>query len=216
MSAVTYEGSVRHRRFADVDHEFRYPLTMVYADATEVPGHGLRREDLLGDAQVPVGTAVRDLVDERTGVRPHGPVRILCVPRSLGVAFNPVRFYYAWHEDALHAVVAEVTNTPWGERHAYVLDPAGGRVAKELHVSPLMGMDQEYAFRLTEPKEQLVVHFENHQDGRRVFDATLRLSRTQRAPRRAQAATNLARIYRQSAQLKLKGAPYHPHPRTAR
>jgi len=216
MSAAGYEGWVRHRRFGDVDHEFSYPLSMVYVDATEVPAHGLRRDDLLGDPDVPVGTAVRDLVQERTGARPHGPVRVLCVPRSLGVAFNPVRFYYAWHADALHSVVAEVTNTPWGERHAYVLDPAGGRMAKELHVSPLQPMDQEYAFRLTEPGEQLVVHLENHQDGQRVFDATLRLKRTAIAPRRAQAVRNLARIYRQSARLKLKGAPYHPHPRTAR
>ncbi len=216
MSATTYEGWVRHRRFADVDHEFRYPLTMVYVDATEVPGHGLRRDDLLGDPSVPVDTAVCDLVEEDTGSRPHGPVRVLCVPRSLGVAFNPVRFYYAWHEDALHSVVAEVTNTPWGERHAYVLDPSGGRMAKKMHVSPLQPMDQEYAFRLTEPAEHLVVQLENHQDGRRVFDATLNLKRTERAPRRAQAVKNLARIYTQSARLKLKGAPYHPHPRTAR
>ena len=29
------------------------------------------------------------------------------------------------HGERVHAVVAEVTNTPWGERHAYVLDRAG-------------------------------------------------------------------------------------------
>jgi DUF1365 family protein len=145
-------------------------------------------------------------------VRPDGPVHLLEARRSLGVGFNPVRFHYAWHRGALHAVVAEVTSTPWGEKHSYVLDPSGGRVDKAMHVSPFMPMEQEYAWRLTEPGEQLVVHLENHAGGGKVFDATLRLTRTARAPRRAQSLKILARIYLQALRLKRKGAPYHARP----
>jgi len=193
---TVYDGWVRHRRYGDVEHEFRRPISMTY-------------EEVAGDEQ-------RDLVARETGVRPDGPVHRLHCPASLGVAFNPVRFYYCRHEGELHAVVAEVTNTPWGERHSYVLDPSGGRVAKAMHVSPFQPMEQEYAFRLTEPGEQVVVHRENLQDGDRAFDATLRMTRTARAPRRAQTVRGLAAIYGHALRLKLKGATYHPHPRTAR
>ena len=185
---TTYAGWVRHRRFAVAGHEFRYPIAMTY-------------EEISGDEQ-------RALVEEHTGVRPDGPVRRL----EAGRRFNPVRFYYAWHGGELHAVVAEVTNTPWGEMRSYVLDPAGGRVDKTLHVSPFMPMDQQYAWRVTEPGEQLVVHFENHQDGERVFDATLRLRRSNRRLPRLQTLRILARIYRQAIRLRLKGVRTHPHP----
>jgi uncharacterized protein len=96
-----------------------------------------------------------------------------------------------------------------------VLDPAGGRLDKALHVSPFMPMDQQYAWRVTEPGEQLVVHLENHAEEGKVFDATLRLHRTERAPRRAQTLRILISIYTQALRLKRKGATYHPHPRTA-
>jgi len=240
MNSALYEGWVRHRRYADVDHEFSYRVALAYLDCAELPGAldlrpiasstgpalvRLRRDDLLGDPAVPVEQAVRDLVDEQTGVRPDGPVRLLTALRSLGVGFNPVRFYYAWHAGALHSVVAEVTNTPWGESHAYVLDPAGGRMAKELHVSPFLPMDHEYAWKLTEPGDQLVVHLENLKDGVRAFDATLRLHRKpldRRSLMRVlvrhppQTLKILAGIYGQAVRLKLKGAPYYPHPRPAR
>lgn len=193
---MTYEGWVRHRRFGDVEHEFRQPISMAY-------------EEVDGEAE-------RDLIAEHTGVRPDGPVFRLQAPRSLGVGFNPVRFHYAWHGDALHAVVAEVTNTPWGERHSYVLDPQGGRMDKAMHVSPFQPMDQQYGWRLAEPGEHLVVYLENIQDGRRVFDATLRMTRTQRAPRRAQTLRILGGIYSQALRLRLKGASYHAKPRTVR
>jgi DUF1365 family protein len=192
---MTYEGWVRHRRHGDVDHEFRYRISMDYR---EVAGH-----------------SVRDLVEEQTGLRPEGPVRLLEARRSLGVGFNPVRFSYCWHADALHSVVAEVTNTPWGERHSYVLDPAGGRLDKQLHVSPFQPMDQVYSWRLTEPGDQLIVHMENHQDGQRVFDATLSLRRTQRSPRRLQPLKILVAIYSQALRLKVKGARYHAPPKAA-
>ena len=239
MNSALYEGWVRHRRFGDVEHAFRYRVALAYLDTAELPGAlalapiasstgpafvRLRREDLLGDPAVPVDAAVRSLVEQRTGVRPDGPVRLLCALRALGVGFNPVRFYYAWHQGALHSVVAEVTNTPWGERHAYVLDPAGGEVDKALHVSPFQPMGQSYRWKVREPGEQLVVYLENRQDGERAFDATLRLDRRPLDRRSIahvllrhppQTLKILAGIYGQALRLKIKGAPYHPHPRTA-
>ena len=202
MTGARYEGTVRHRRHGAVEHQFTYDVVMSY---DQLPADGVLAE-----------AAIRDLVEQREGTRPDGPVFVLHARRSLGVGFNPVRFYYAWHRDALHAVVAEVTNTPWGESHCYVLDPGGGRAAKAMHVSPFQPMGQEYAWKLTEPGERLTVHLENHAGGERAFDATLTLRRAAGAPRRGQSLRFLAGIYAQALRLKLKGATYHPHPRTAR
>jgi uncharacterized protein len=134
-----------------------------------------------------------------------------------------------------------VNNIPWGERHAYVLarGEAEGPVLsdeldKTLHVSPLMGMDQTYAFRASEPGPRLAVHIESRpRDGApsagerpaKAFDATLSLRRRELS--RALLARTLARypamslqvvarIYAQSLRLKLKGARYFPHPRGSR
>jgi DUF1365 family protein len=241
---------VRHRRTGTVPNEFRYPLFMAYLDLDELPelfdGRWLwsargpatawfRRADYLGDPRTPLRDAVRELVLERTGTQSEGPIRLLTHLRYFGHCFNPVSFYYCYDASGEHvvAVVAEVTNTPWGESHAYVMPVTRsadhGTVAlmrahfqKQLHVSPLMGMNHVYDWRLTEPSQQLSVHIESHRPGgERVFDATLSLSRremTPRALRRALArypfltARITARIYTHALRLRLRGATYFPHP----
>ena len=81
-------------------------------------------------------------------------------------------------------MLAEVTNTPWGERHSYLLDRRAdvdrvlrGHFAKELHVSPFMGMDHVYEARATAPGATLSVHIESRRGGETVFDATLSMER---------------------------------------
>ena len=187
MSCV-YEGWVRHRRFEPVERAFRYRIRLDYSELDDP------RE-------------VLDLVQERTGRRPAGPVRLLSQPRRLGVGFNPVSFYFCFDGDRVQAVAAEVTNTPWGERHTYVLSGSSGVTEKRLHVSPFLGMDGEYAWRVSEPGETLVVHIEK----RPVFDATLSLRRRE-SGRAGHPLAVLARIYLQAARLKLRGVPVHPHP----
>ncbi len=251
MNSCLYEGSVRHRRVGAVNDEFHYPLFMVYLDLDELPqlfdGHGLlcsarrpalawfRRADYLGDPATPLIDAVRELVTEHTGARPEGPIRLLTHLRCFGHCFNPVSFYYCFDavDEHVATVVAHVTNTPWGEHHAYVMpvsEPADrgtvtvmrDRLQKRLHVSPLMGMDHVYDWRLTEPAKQLLVHIESQRaSGERAFDATLSLSRrefTPRALRRTLARYPLltvrivARIYTHALGLRLRGATYFPHP----
>ena len=80
-------------------------------------------------------------------------------------------------------MVAQVTNTPWGERHAYVLGRDGEHsvmrdtMDKVFHVSPFIGMDAHYDWRVTEPNGNLLVHIDERDDrGRHVFDATLSLT----------------------------------------
>ncbi|HLH15109.1 MAG TPA: DUF1365 family protein, partial [Solirubrobacteraceae bacterium] len=141
MSAsCIYEGTIRHRRIAP-RREFRHRLALAYVDLEELPrlldGRLLRpragalrfrRGDYHGDPRVPLEQAVRDCVQAQTGVRPGGPIRLLTQLRSCGHCFNPVSFYYCLGADgaSVEAILAEVTNTPWRERHAYVLAAARG------------------------------------------------------------------------------------------
>jgi uncharacterized protein len=189
FSAV-YEGTVRHRRFEPVEHEFSYRLFFMYLDLGELPGvldpyplwsarraapARFRREDFMGDPARPLDECARDAVEAETGARPAGPVRLLTGLRYLGHSFNPVSFYYCFDRagERVEAVVADVENIPWGESHPYVLARGAGEgpvlsdeLHKALHVSPLMGMDQIYGFRASEPGERLSVHIESRPDGK--------------------------------------------------
>jgi uncharacterized protein len=251
VRSCLYEGSVRHRRMGRLKDEFRYPLFMAYLDLDELPscfdGSWLwsarrpalarfRRCDYLGDPDVPLSDAVHELVRERTGMHLTGPIRLLTHLRYFGKSFNPVSFYYCFSEDdsQVVAVVADVTNTPWGERHAYVMsvvDPTNhgtvklmrAQFDKQLHVSPLMGMDHTYDWRLTEPGEQLLVQIDSSgPDKKNMFDATLSLNRRELTPSAMRVALLrypfltariLARIYTHALALKLRGAHYFPHPK---
>ena len=123
-------------------------------------------------------------------------------------------------------MVAEVTNTPWGERHAYVLPDSGSRVLtagfdKALHVSPFMGMDHRYLAHAVVPGETLSVHIASYRAGSLAFDATLALGRRELTPASAGRMSAryplatvrvLALIYARAVGLKLAGARVHPHP----
>jgi uncharacterized protein len=195
-----YEGTIRHRRFAAGAHEFRHRIALAYADLDAPP-----RGRFLDRAQVEAlagGAADR--------------IRLLTMPRSLGVGFNPVSLYYCFDAAGkLAHVVAEVTNTPWGERHTYVLPQGQGSPEKAFHVSPFMGMDHAYDVRAPAPAETLSVHIESRRAGALAFDATLNLRRRPYSAARLLGASirTLALIYAHAIALKVKGAPYFPHPR---
>jgi uncharacterized protein len=245
-ASCIYEGTIRHRRF-EPRREFSHRLALAYLDLDELPwlldGRlvarrprlvRFRRRDYLGDSATPLQHAVRGVVEDQTGARPEGPIRLLTQLRSFGHCFNPVSFYYCFQPggERLQALVAEVTNTPWGERHAYVIEGKqrdsgvlDGEFDKALHVSPFMGMDHRYETRAASPAETLSVHIASSRAGVTVFDATLALRR--RALTRASIAgitgryppatvRVLALIYAHALGLKLAGVPVHRHPRAAR
>jgi len=231
-----------------VEHAFRYGLYLVYLDLDELPrllegGYGLsraafapasfRRTDHQGDPQVPLADAVRELVHERTGWRPAGPIRLLTLLRNWGYYFNPLSLYYCFASGTqeVEAVVAEVSNTPWRERHWYVLwqgnrsgEPSQlkFRHPKDFHVSPFLDLDFVYQWHLSPPREQLNVALAALRGEERVFDASFSLQR--RELTRGNMLRTLARfpwmtarvvqaIYWQAFHLWRKKCPFYAHPK---
>lgn len=240
-ASAIYEGRLTHARRGPVRHMFGYRLHMLYLDLDEIdralPIALLRRgrfgwlsffrADYLGDAGRPLKREVLDLVESRLGVRPDGPVRLLTQVRCFGYVFNPVSFYYCFAADGgtLQAIVAEITNTPWQERHAYVVQAhdgmARGTFQKVFHVSPFFDMTQRYRWVITTPGDRLAVTMVNEEQGRDVFSATLVLDRHvldaaslwRAAIRQPLMAWRVhLGIYIQAFRLWRKRTPYFDHP----
>lgn len=245
MNSCLYVGHVRHRRFFPRRHEFRYNLFMAYLDLAELetvfrgrwlwstrwPGLAwFRRQDHFGDPQIPLDAYVRDLAERQTGRRPQGPIRLLTHLRYFGYCINPISIYYCFKPggEELDFLVAEVTNTPWGEKIGYVLDVAGqtggnqrAEFPKAMHVSPFMPMDLRYGWHSTPPGSHLAVHLDVLKGPSRMLDATLSLRR-QPLDGRAMAGVLarfpfmtlkvVAAIYWEAVRLLWKRIPIFSHP----
>ena len=228
---------------------FQYRLFFMFLDLDELPDlfdiHPLwsyeksniasfRRRDHFGDAAIPLDQAVRDLVEDKLGSRPNGPIRLLTHLRYFGHCFNPASFYYCYDsaDTAVETIVVEIHNTPWGERHCYVLGAEQDehpikywqrhQFAKSFHVSPFIDIDIHYDWRFRLPDDSIRVHMIDYEKGEKLFDASLTLQRRlinrqalTRALLRYPVMTGkvITLIYWQALRLLLKRTPVFTHPK---
>lgn len=260
MHSCIYEGTVSHCRFEPVEHRFNYRLFMLFLDLSELPtlvgkssGAYARSEStrplisgskfslssfLSSDHLIGVDaldSQVRELVLKESGQRPSGPIRLLTQLRYFGYYFSPLNLFYVYSQDGsrVDSVVAEVNNTPWGERHLYLLWQGNQKVdgcngnrlsfehPKQMHVSPFMDMDMNYRWRLNDPQERLSVCLENYRDDRRLFAASMNFNRRELTTANLRWMTLryplmtvqiIAAIHYQALKLWLKKCPVYLHP----
>ena len=240
--SAIYKGQVRHRRFASAAkpaHHFSYGLYMLALDLDELPSlaaHSrlfrlerfapltFRRADYLGDPQLPLKAAVLQEVTRLGGdASALDTVVMLGQVRCFGIYFSPINVFFCYQGEQARFALIEVHNTPWNQRHCYLVDLAKQQPTdKAFHVSPFMDMDMKYHWRITPPNlatlgKRVLVHIENR-DPELLFDATLSLRRHDFDRTALKAAllqwpmmtlTIVRGIYWQALRLFLKRIPYH-------
>lgn len=255
LASQWLEGSIRHRRKSPVGHEFSYHTGMLALNLGEwdrvtrisrlfslerFNWLSLHRKDYFAPESGDLLEAVRHQVRQATGWQPDGAVELITHPRYLGYVFNPVSFYFCYasgdRPDAgavPRVILAQITNTPWHERHVYCLETTGETetqrgwrserfgFSKRFHVSPFNGMEQHYQWTFSFRGPELRIHMNVLEGDHKQFDATLVVQRTpltrkqlHRSLRRfpLEALKVAGGIYWHALKLKFKGAPFYTHP----
>ncbi|MEJ2056270.1 MAG: DUF1365 domain-containing protein [Desulfofustis sp.] len=241
METALYTGTIGHARFLPKRHRFRYPFFMWYLNLDEIdqiPNLGrwfstrrwalsrFRRSDYLGEQNLPLADCVRKEMRRLTGKAVEGSVFGLLNLRTLGLYFSPVNFYFGFDSDgAATHLLAEVSNTPWNERHYYahllsgsLTDATNATAFKVSPFNPSAG--QHYRWRIEPPQESVAISLGVHDQRGHVFEASLQLNRK---PFTAASASRLllrkpamtvfilAAIHWQALKLFIKRVPYIPY-----
>ncbi|KQP18351.1 DUF1365 domain-containing protein [Pseudorhodoferax sp. Leaf267] len=243
MNSALYTGTVMHQRLRPLRHRLRYRVFSLLVDLDELPALAKRlrllsvdrfnlfsihlRDHGAGEAAGPRAHVERQL--RAAGLPTGGAIRLLAMPRILGYAFNPLSVYFCHAPGgALQAILYEVNNT-FGERHSYFIEVASDqdqnwiaqRCDKKMHVSPFLGLDMHYRFRIRPPGEDLSIGVQAHDT---LGPMLLARFDAQRRPLGDAALLRafcthplltikvVAAIHWEALRLWLKGARLHPHP----
>jgi len=176
-ASALYLGHVAHARIRPRRHNLSYRLYSMLFDLDELPAlhrrlrlFSLNRFNLLsfrdrdhGDGSATPLRAQIDALLARAGIAAGGPIRMLCYPRVLGTAFNPLSTFFCHRPDGtLAAILYEVNNT-FGQRHSYLIPveadvlPVRQSCAKGFYVSPFMAMDMTYDFTVRPPSAEVAI-----------------------------------------------------------
>lgn len=239
-----YLSQVMHQRFFPVQYRFTYRVFSLLLDLQQLDActsklrllsldrfnflSFYRRDHGPRDGSSLTGWAEQLLAQQHIDLH-GGKILLLCFPRLLGYAFNPLSIWYCHHQDgSLRAVICEVNNT-FGEHHFYLLHQQGGAMAwparadmeKRFHVSPLIDMQARYRFKLSEPDDRLAVSIQEYQAGKlmliaaqsgemRPLDDRQLLRALLRTP--LLSLKVIAAIHWQALKIWLRGAPFYHKP----
>ncbi|ARD44649.1 DUF1365 domain-containing protein [Colwellia sp. PAMC 21821] len=211
-----YRGQIRHRRFTPKSHSFSYKLYMLALDVDEMQAEQsprgifgfswfnllrFKQKDYLKGEPKSLKQRIKNKIATLSGAEDISRIIMLVQVRCLGLYFSPANFYFCYNgNDICTQVLVEVSNTPWNERHYYLVplensvssnqDSTSHITDKNFHVSPFMDLNMCYKWLIKPPmvsRSQLLVHIENHRKGvedagnikidRKIFDVTMNLTK---------------------------------------
>lgn len=201
-----YLGNIVHRRFSPKKHSFSYRLYMMALDVADVENKTANKglfgfswynplrfveKDYLRGEPLSLSERISNKVKELKG---HGDIHrivMLVQVRCFGIYFSPANFYFCYDkDDNCTQMLAEVSNTPWNERHYYLIDLLSNEknkiTKKVFQVSPFMDLDMSYFWHIKPPtqfNDKLLVKIENKRKKQnnnleeKLFDATLSMTK---------------------------------------
>ena len=198
--SALYAGQVVHRRLAPRGHLFAYRVFSMLLDLDDLAEidrrhwlFSVNRFNLYSffecDHGAPSPGALKQHIEALVcgaGIDiSGGTITLLCYPKVLGYAFNPLSVYFCHDRDGrLEALLYEVTNT-FRERHRYLFRVESDKTAplrhsceKSLYVSPFIGMNATYQFAVVPPGDRLAIAIREEDDGAPVLNASFTARRT--------------------------------------
>jgi DUF1365 family protein len=221
-----YLGNIVHRRFSPKKHSFNYTLYMLALDVSEVENaktgvglfgfswfHPLRlvEKDYLRSEPYGLMQRITNKVIQLNGHSDINRIVMLVQVRCFGLYFSPANFYFCYdNDDRCTQMLAEVSNTPWNERHYYLVDllaKAKQVNEKVFQVSPFMDLDMSYYWQVRAPNKEsnkLVINIENKRINKlngnvdKLFDVNLNMEKQGLSQR------NLLRVWCQLPMMTIK------------
>lgn len=237
MESAIYKGKVFHARHVPKKHQFNYNIFLFWLDLDElkdvekhVRGFSLtsfapaqfKRSDYLGSNDQPLQQSILEKMSELAGKPLTGKVFLLGQVRVFGLYFSPANFYYLRDSEGVYThVLAEVSNTPWNERHYYLVDLHDQKdTDKAFHVSPFNPIDMQYQWKIPQPNQKLALNLSCKKETRH-FDAGLQLVKQELNSKSlfnvmlsipSMTLKTVFGIYWQALKLFVKGMPIYSHP----
>ncbi|MBN7822035.1 DUF1365 domain-containing protein [Bowmanella yangjiangensis] len=233
MSHRLYTGLVWHKRHRPVAHQFSYGLKLFWLDLQkleQLEGYWgisskrwsvlrFKRQDYLTQPHRCLAEVAKQKMSELAGNSLNGDVYLLAPLRWFGFYFSPVNFYYLRQADGKFShVLAEVSNTPWNERHCYLVDLQHQQeTEKAFHVSPFNPIAMRYQWQFNQPSDVVRVKI-GCATTQTDFEAGIQM-REKKMNRRAllnvmlstMTFKTLVAIYWQAIKIFLKGNPVYDH-----